>query len=402
MFKKRLTYYLLILGLLIGFVNAEAQDSAKELEAKRKKLEKEIEYTNQMIKQTRKSKQVTVNELKLLNSRISKRNELLATLKKEILNIDTQIDLNEHTLGMLNRDLSELKKEYAKIVYFAYKHHTAYNRLIYLFSAEDFNQAYQRLRYLDQVSTFIRNEAANIRNLEVNKSKEQTLLNGQRDVKKNLLDKENVQVSKLEQEQAEKNNVMQSLSGKEKQLKADLRAKEKESKKLKKKIEDIIARETAPKTTKTGGKSYALTPEEKLISDSFAANKGKLPWPIDRGIVSETFGVHQHPVLRNVKTKNNGIDIVSSPGSDARCVFDGKVVSITTITTTNIAVIVKHGEYFTVYSNLDDVYVKQGDEINTKEILGRVHTSLKGNTELHFEIWMGKNIQNPSYWIIPR
>ena len=125
MIKKQLTYYILILSLLTGFFHAEAQNTAQELEAKRKQLEKEIEYTNQMIVQTRKSKKVTVNELKLLNSRISKRNELLATLKKEISNLDTRIDLNEHTLSKLNRDLSELKKEYAKIVYFAYKHHTA-------------------------------------------------------------------------------------------------------------------------------------------------------------------------------------------------------------------------------------------------------------------------------------
>jgi septal ring factor EnvC (AmiA/AmiB activator) len=236
--------------------------------------------------------------------------------------------------------------------------------------------------------------------MEDNKAKEQTVLNDQMTEKNKLLDKENEQVSKLEQEQAQKNSVMQSLSGKEKQLKQDLAAKEKESKKLKKKIEDIIARETAPKETKAGGKAYALTPEEKLISDNFAANKGKLPWPIERGVISETFGVHQHPVLKGVKTKNNGIDIVSAPDAQARCVFDGKVVSITSITTTNIAVIVKHGEYFTVYSNLDNVYVKQGDEVKTKEVIGRVHTSLKGNTELHFEVWMGKNTQNPAYWII--
>lgn len=402
MLKKQLTYHLLILIFSIGFFHAEAQDSAKELEAKRKQLEKEIEYTNQLIDQTRKSKQVTVKELQLLNSQISKRNELLATLKKEISNLETRIDLNAHTLNKLNRDLSVLKKEYAKIVYFAYKHHTAYNRLVYLFSAEDFNQAYQRLRYLDQVSEYIRTEAGNIRNMEDNKATEQMVLNDQMAEKNKLLDKENDQVSKLEQEQAQKNSVMQSLSGKEKQLKKDLANKEKESKKLKKKIEDIIARETAPKKTKAGGKAYALTPEEKLISDNFAANKGKLPWPIERGIVSETFGVHQHPVLKGVKTKNNGIDIVSAQDAEARCVFDGKVVSITSITTTNIAVIIKHGEYFTVYSNLDDVYVKQGDEVKTKEVIGQVHTSLKGNTELHFEVWMGRNTQNPAYWIISR
>ncbi len=393
--------FLLTLVLLPGFFPVNAQESAEALEKKRKQLEEEIEYTNRMIEQTRKSKQVTVNEVRLLDSRISKRNELLATLKKEISALETEMDLNEHTLTNLDRELKELKKDYATVVYFAYKHHTAYDKLIYLFSAEDFNQAYQRLRYLDQVSDFIRREAEKIRKLENVKSDEQQRLSGQMEEKNLLLEKESTQVSRLEQEQSTKNELMRSLSGKEKQLKAELREKEKETRELTKKIEDIIARETAPKSTKTGT-TYALTPEEKLLSDNFDLNQGKLPWPTERGIISGSFGVHQHPVLKNVKTKNNGIDIVTSPGSEARCVFDGQVVSIARITTTNIAVIVKHGEFFTVYSNLDAVFVKQGDRVTSKQPIGKIHTSLKGDTELHFEVWEGKNIQNPARWILSR
>ncbi|MEJ2593550.1 MAG: peptidoglycan DD-metalloendopeptidase family protein [bacterium] len=393
--------FLLTLVLLSGFYPVNAQESAQSLEKKRKQLEVEIQYTNQMIEQTRKSKQVTVNEVRLLNSRISKRNELLATLKKELSVLETEMDLNEHTLTNLERELKSLKKDYATVVYFAYKHRTSYNKLIYIFSAEDFNQAYQRLRYLDQVSDYIRREADKIRKLESIKTSEQQLLTAQMKEKNLLLEKESTQVSRLEQEQATKNELMQTLSGKEKQLKAELREKEKESRELKKKIEDIIARETAPKSTKTGT-TYALTPEEKLLSDNFDSNQGKLPWPTERGIISGSFGVHQHPVLKNVKTRNNGIDIVTSPGSEARCVFDGQVVSIARITTTNIAVIVKHGEFFTVYSNLDAVFVQQGDMVTSMQPIGKIHTSLKGDTELHFEVWEGKSIQNPTRWILSR
>jgi murein hydrolase activator len=393
--------FLLTLVLLSGFYPVNAQESAQSLEKKRKQLEVEIQYTNQMIEQTRKSKQVTVNEVRLLNSRISKRNELLATLKKELSVLETEMDLNEHTLTNLERELKSLKKDYATVVYFAYKHRTSYNKLIYIFSAEDFNQAYQRLRYLDQVSDYIRREADKIRKLESIKTSEQQLLTAQMKEKNLLLEKESTQVSRLEQEQATKNELMQTLAGKEKQLKAELREKEKESRELKKKIEDIIARETAPKSTKTGT-TYALTPEEKLLSDNFDSNQGKLPWPTERGIISGSFGVHQHPVLKNVKTRNNGIDIVTSPGSEARCVFDGQVVSIARITTTNIAVIVKHGEFFTVYSNLDAVFVQQGDMVTSMQPIGKIHTSLKGDTELHFEVWEGKSIQNPTRWILSR
>ena len=273
--------------------------------------------------------------------------------------------------------------------------------MIYLFSAEDLNQAYQRWRYIDQVSNYLRNEADVIRNREVEKTNELELLNAQKEEKRLLLDQENIQVFQLEKEKVEKDKIRGDLAGKEKQLQADLRAKEKESRKLQKKIEDIITREIKPKKKTSGTGTYALTPAEKELSSSFATNKGKLPWPIEKGMIAETFGVHQHPVLKNVKTKNNGIDIATSPGEEARSVFDGEIVSVTTITTTNIAVIIKHGEYFTVYSNLDDVFVKQGDLIDTKTSLGNVHTSLKGITELHFEVWKGRSIQNPAYWILP-
>ena len=382
-------------------VAAFGQESTKQLEAKRKQLEADIAYTNKLISETRKSKQLTVGELKLLNNRLNKRNELIVTLKKEITNLDIKILVNEQTVSKLSRELEELKQEYSKVIYFAYKHHSGYDKLIYLFSAEDLNQAYQRWRYIDQVSNYLRNEADVIRNREVEKTNELELLNAQKEEKRLLLDQENIQVFQLEKEKVEKDKIRGDLAGKEKQLQADLRAKEKESRKLQKKIEDIITREINPKKKTSGTGTYALTPAEKELSSSFATNKGKLPWPIEKGMIAETFGVHQHPVLKNVKTKNNGIDIATSPGEEARSVFAGEIVSVTKITTTNVAVIIKHGEYFTVYSNLDDVFVKQGDLIDTKTSLGNVHTSLKGITELHFEVWKGRSIQNPAYWILP-
>jgi septal ring factor EnvC (AmiA/AmiB activator) len=383
----------------LSFLTSTGQETREDLETKRKKLESEIAYTNKLIAETRKSKQSTVGELRLLNSRINQRNDLVATLKKEIDYLERQIDLNESMIGVLNKELKKLIDEYTRLVYIAYKHHTPYNKLIYIFSAEDLNQAYQRIRYIDQLSTYIRNESKAIRKKEAVKTGELQKLNDQKADKKKLLDAENEQVSRLERERIQKDELMSKLSGQEKQLQADLKKKEKESRQLAKQIEEIIAREMKPKKDETGKKTYALTPEEQLISDSFFANKGKLPWPVDRGVVSESFGVHQHPVLKNVKTKNNGLNIATSPETEARCIFNGEVVSIAKITTTNNAIIVKHGEYFSVYSNLDEVFVGQGENVNTKQSLGRVHTNLKGKTELHFEVWKGKQVQNPVYWI---
>jgi len=381
--NKQFQYLFLTIVFCTIAVITIAQESSKELEAKRKQLEQEIEYTNQLINQTQKSKQVTLNELKLIANRISKRNELIAVLKEEIEALDIKIEVTESSIKRLNNELDNLKKEYAEVILFAYKHQTDYNKLIYLFSAEDLNQAYQRLRYLEQIGEYIRTEADTIRLKEKTRASELFRLRQQSDEKKKLLDDQNKQLSQLEREKIEKDNV------------------KKESKQLAKKIEEIIARETKLKEAATG-KEYVLSPEEKELSVSFAENRGKLPWPLERGVISETFGVHQHPVLKNVKTKNNGLNISTAENEDARAVFKGKVVSVAVISNSNIAVIIKHGEYFTVYSNLDKVFVKQGDEVNTQQLIGRVHTNLKGKTELNFQVWKGKDIQDPANWIIKR
>ena len=394
-------YYILFLLVSIG-LTLVSQTSRQQLEEKRKKLESEIKYTNKLIKETQNSKKNNLYELNLINSKVNKRSELVATLKSEVYELDAEIERTEKSLVYLDREMIVLKQEYAKLAYFAYKHKNAYDKLMYLFSAEDLNQAYQRLRYMDQLSEFIRNEAEEIKQLENRKEKILNELNNQNKDKKSLLENENLQLSKLEMEQINKDRLKSELTKKEKELKASLRAKERESEKLNRKIKEIIANAIKPVKTTAGSKTYILTPEEKELSSSFVSNKGKLPWPIERGVISETFGIHQHPVLKRVKTKNNGIDIATAKNSEARCVFNGEVVSIASITASNKAVIIKHGEYFTVYSNLDNIYVKKGDKVTTKEFIGKVHTNLEGKTELHFQIWKGKTLQNPSMWILKK
>ena len=394
--RPTVVLFFLLYGMTIPLF---AQDQ-QQLENQRKKIEAEIKYTNRLLEETRKTRQTTVYELRLIGNKISQREDLIATLREELSVLNRKISSTEDGIDELNKELVALKQEYARVAYFAYRHKTAFNKLIFLFSADDLNQAYQRLRYLDQIAEFIRNQAKLIREKESAKQEDLEKLKRQKAGKKTLLETQNIQLLKLEQEESQKKEVKTALSGKEKQLRSALRAKEKESRKLKKKIEDIIAREMELKKSKTKGDIYTLTPEEKLLSSSFSANKGKLPWPTEKGLVSETFGVHRHPVLKNVKTKNNGLNIVTSKGSEVRTVFSGEVVSIVTITTTNKAVIVKHGEYFSVYANLDEVFVKKGDHLETKESVGRVHTNTKGKTELHFEIWKGKVLLNPSDWIL--
>ncbi len=396
--RKWATGIITISFLLMGSW-LHAQESQQELENKRKKLEAEIAYTNKLISEVLTNKQSSLNQLKLVEVKIDKRNNLLANYKLEIHALSTSIETTELSIRNLNRDLDLLRKEYAKMAWYAYQYKTAYNKLIFLFSAESLNQAYQRMRYLDQLADYMRKQAAEITEKETEKQDALSAFTQKKEKLSGLLSQESTEVYLLEKERLEKKKVTASLNGQEKQLKSALREKERESKKLANQIEAIITAETK-KVVSSGKKvNYELTPEEKTLSNSFLANKGKLPWPLERGVVSETFGVHKHPVLKKVQTKNNGVDMATSKNSDARCVFDGKVASVTKISNTNIAVIVKHGDYFTVYSNLDQVFVQKGDQVKTLQLLGRVHTNLKSETELHFEVRKGSVPQNPAYWI---
>ncbi len=280
--RSRRCFSLLILSFFFLLNTMTAQETKEQLGLKRKKLENEIEYTGKLIGKTRKNKTATVNEINLLNTQIERRKELIETLKREIEALARNIEEDKAAIDHLSKKLADIKKQYAKLVYFAYRHQTSYNKLIFLFSAEDFNQAYQRLRYLEQLAAYLRQEASHIRKLENEKEEDIIKLNNQVDEKKRLLDDENVQMSKREQEKAQKNQLVKKLSGQEKQLKAQLKKKQKEANRLTNKIKEIIASEIKSKTSAKTGKKYVLTPAEKQLSVNFAENKGKLPWPVNK------------------------------------------------------------------------------------------------------------------------
>jgi len=394
---------IMVLLLMVLFSHQSmAQKKSDNLKAKRKKIEQEINYTNKLLAETRKNKKNTLYELQLIQQKINQRNELIATLKKEIVFLEKKISNTKSGINNMDKQLASLKEEYAQVVVFLSRNNSNLDKLIFLFSAEDLNQAYQRLRYLDELTAFIRHQADSIKRMETIKQKELTDYNVQKAEKSKLLEKENAQLLKLENNQREKDKVRANLSTKEKQLRAQLRKKRKEAGKLNRQIENIIASETKAKKSSSGKSSYTLTPAEKKLAEEFRNNKGRLPWPTARGFISESYGTHPHPVLKHVMIKNNGINIATGKAGNARAVFKGKVVSVATISNTNKAVIIKHGNWFTVYSNLEQVFVSTGEEVSTKQAIGRIHTNLKGKTELHFEVWNGKQKQNPYYWIVKK
>ncbi len=390
---------LLIPFFLIGAESVWAQNHTNQLKNKKQQLEKQIAYTNQLINNISKNKRNTLYALQLINNKINRRMELIAALKREIYGLNDSLEISNRAVERFSYQLTQMKNEYARIAYYLYKNNNPYTRLIFLFSAKDFNQAYQRLRYMDEMAAYIRKQASRIKTMEAQKNVQISNIKKKKAEKNRLLDQETTQLSTLQLEQQRKKRVRRKLSGQEVALRASLRRKRKESKKLEQQITLAIAKATAAKRVGKTKRSYALTPMEKKLSASFAANKGKLPWPVKKGIIAQTYGVHNHPVLKNVHIRNNGVNIATSAGASARAVFAGKVVSIVKITATNIAIIVKHGNYFSVYSGLDKVYVSLNKAVKGLQNIGEIHTNLQGKTELHFEIWKGKFLQNPAWWL---
>ena len=404
-FKNRVLASIGILGLflLCNFGFAQTDDKKSKLQNDKQKIEEEIQYNTQLLEETKKSKKVTINQLVILKRQISSREKLIQNIQDEVKTVDEQINLNNEIVKDLKSDLEKLKEEYANMIYYAYKNRNSYDRLMFIFSSKDFNQAYKRLKYFQQYTAYRTTQAELIEQTRVEIDSTISDLKDLKLEKLALLNSLEDERDQLAYVKIQQNSTISDLNNKEKELLATIKEKEKAAKKLQKEIEKMIAEEIklASKktgTTKTG--SFALTPDEIQLSSDFQLNKGGLPWPLERGIISSTFGEHAHPVLKNVKTKNNGIDILTDNNSKARAIFSGEVTRVISIPNYNYVIMIRHGEFLSVYSNLAEVYVEKGDKVNTKQEIGMIYTDSKNSkTELHFELWKGKTLLNPSLWL---
>lgn len=405
--NTRITVLFVVWFLLVFPQVLPAQQSEKErLQQDKLRIEQEIQYTNKLLSETQRTRQVSLNQLTLLNKQVKQREALVGNINQTIGAIDRQIEQSSDSIQMLRREIQRYKDEYARLIVAAHRHQGAYKKLMFVFSSEDFNQAYKRIKYFQQYSTYRKSQAKQIKIRETILTEKISRLEVHRAEQLGLRGEYEREKQQLSQEQFRQSQSVQSLSKKEKELLATLRDNERALNRLQKAIEAIIAeeirmaREAAKKsgTTPTGG--FALTPEEILISNNLATNKGRLPWPTERGIITASFGEHPHPVLKGIKTRNNGVDILTHEGAEARAVFEGEVSNVLTIPSLNNVVIIKHGEFLTVYSNLDQVFVKKGDKIEHRQKLGIIHTNTgEARTKLHFEIWKGKELQDPEQWI---
>jgi len=395
-FLKKTASILFIIVLFLGplISSVQAQDR-KKLNSQVKQLEKEIAYTTRLIKETQKNKNVSVTQLNLLNQQIRKQEKLINKMRQEIQLVEQSINEKQLNINKKEKELNDLKKEYALLIVNSRKNLSSYDRMMFVFASKDFNQAFKRLKYFEQYSQYRKKQVKIIEQKHDSLQLSLKALNALKDEKEQLRINEEKEKRNINQQKIKQQRDLNKLQGKEKKLKSELKKQNRQKAKLKKKIEAILLAEAKK------NREFEMTPDQVQLSKSFAENKGKLPWPVKNGVVFSSFGEHAHPVLKGIKIRNDGIDIVTNKGSNARAIFNGEVRSIISVPgSANFAVLVKHGDFFSLYSNLVEVFVKPGDQIKVKQDIGKISLDKEDNTtKLQFQIWKSTSKLNPVRWL---
>lgn len=389
-------YNIIILFLVFLLQGGLFAQSIGDVRKQREKSEKEIQYLNKLLNEAAANKSVSLEKLNILQQKILTTKKLLNSLNQEVNYIQSHISVNENRIREFEVEKKSMLDLYAKLVYGSWKKRDKTNKLMFILSSSDFNQAYNRFKYFQQIQEYSGRQLELIRqvndSLEL-KNQELKKLVEQKNLVLNDMDKQN---RELETEKVKENKYITELKDKEKEVRKKL---QKETEK-RKKLEQQLAKLIANQAKKSGSSSsvYKLTPEEKLISDDFEKNKGKLPWPVAEGFISEKFGIKRHSELKYVQINNDGINITTTKNADVRAVFQGVVIEICYISGYNV-VIIRHGKYMSVYPNLSNVTVKKGEKVATKQIIGKIaYDDEKGNV-INFQIWQDLQKLDPELWL---
>jgi len=421
----RLIKNLLCLSLAFIFlIPAINSQERKSLESKRKKLIQDIRLTTKLLRKTSRTRATALDRFITLKKQIEAREELITTLEKEVDYVTNNIDRTQNVVIALQQDIKNLEQEYGAMARSAYRQKTNRSNLLFLFSSGSFNQAFRRWQYLKQYDQNRKRTAALILSTKKTLDSKLTHLEESKVEKETLLEEATVQQTLLHDELDDKNQLLTSLQKDESRLQKELANHRANHKKLNNAIENIIVRQMATKRKKERSRSALAeanikrnkttrksvpTPNRsskrsavptRNLSTDFSNNKGRLPWPVRKGVVSKYFGKQPHPSLKKIEITNNGIDILTDRKATIRAVFEGEVVGLQFIPGHNNMLILKHGDYYTVYSNLDDVQVKKGAYVSTQQPLGRASVNPKTQqSEVHFEVWKNKKRMNPMSWV---
>ena len=410
-----MTKYIFSLIFLIfsSFVWSQT-DAQKKLEARKAKLMEEIQQNEKLLREQKKKEKSVVNIIQAQNSKINLREKLIATNEKQAKLLDDDIYKNQLQLNQLNRELKSLKEDYANMIVKSYKSRSERSRVMFLLSSNSFLQAYKRAQYMKQYASYRKSQGEEIINKSVEIEVQNKKLAEVKSEKIQLITEQEKEKIALEEERKEQQKLVNSIKKDQKKIVAEINKKQKEAKDIDRKIQELIraaiaeankktAKKSGTKTVSTGTSSskIVLTPEGKIISDNFKANKGRLPWPVKKGFVSIKFGSQPHPVVKTTQINSNGIEITTDQGADAIAVFGGEVFLVQIITPIKKAVYVQHGDFITVYYNLSSVNVSKGDKIKENQVIGKIFTDGNGKTAIKFSVLQNDVFLNPQSWLVP-
>jgi len=403
MFNKH-KYISLLFFLFLTLTTSAQKKSRKQLELDRKRIKNEIKMVNKLLFAAKKSEKNALEDLKDLNQKIAIREQYISTINLEVESLTNDIAIYEDEIKQLDKKLIKLKEDYAEMIYKSYKSKSQQSSTLFLFSSKSFYQAYKRVKYMKQYASFRKKQGEEVY-LLTNKFlrlKESLLI--RKSLKDTLLSNEKEQKSKIENEKDDQNKIISELKNQEKKYKKRLRIKQQEERKITQRIDKIIKEAIAKSNAKKGikkAKGFSLTPEAKALAVKFEQNKGKLPWPVKSGLIIRRFGKQPHPVYSGNYINSTGIHIATQKGSNAMAIFNGEILAIQTQSEGKKSVLIRHGNYISIYNNLESVYVNDGQKIKTGQPLGKIFTDrITGKTKLIFVLSKNTTRLNPTSWIL--
>jgi septal ring factor EnvC (AmiA/AmiB activator) len=391
-------------GLLLFSLNLFAQaDKREELEQRRLELQQEIKRINSLRTSNLKKEKSILTEVEDLQQQIRSTENLIRVTNQQANLLTREINSNQNKIGELRKELERLKEDYEKMIQKSYRSKSQQSRIMFLLSAESFLQAYKRLQYMKQYANYRQQQGEEIKARAAELQKLNKSLAEQKQAKDQLIAENKKTRAKLEEDRKSQQSLIATIRKKEGQYASQLRKKQQEVNAIDREIERIIAAAIARNNKESGSESrevFKLTPEAKALAANFASNKGKLPWPVKSGIVSMRFGTQPHPVVKSITINSNGVRIDTEKGGKAKAIFGGVVSEVQAVKGANKAVMVRHGDYISIYNNLDKIFVRKGDEVTIGQELGEVATSgSSGKTTLHFLLYQNSTKLNPEHWI---
>lgn len=417
---KNVNSFLVILLLVVAQFGL-AQSTSEKLKNEQKRLERKIADTKLLLKKSQSNTASSLNELKVIENQISYRERLLKNYDNQIRGAELKVEKKENQIETLTSKVDRLKAQYKKLLLYAYKHRNKYGRMMFIFSADSYFEAIKRNKYLQKISEIQKKQFILIKQHQALIKEEIASIQEEKALKLSVIEEKKKERTEIQKDKEKQEVIYQKFKQEEDKLVAKLREEEKNRAVLQARIAEAIRKEiaaaeerrrkeavankseTSTAGTTTSTVAFAETKESAALSKSFEGNRGKLPWPVEKGTVTESFGKNPHPTLKNVYTNNRGIDISAPKNSQVRAVFEGEVTSVLNIPGAGKVIIIKHGNYRTVYSNLQDTYVQKGDKVSTKKVIGSLLSKNSNLSIAHFEIHKvsGSDVTclNPSLWV---